>query len=200
MHTRAILGASRPQFRRMREIRGGWWSFIRKWRFNHIKMAGRSAVWFVDSAFMRSPEPASNNATLAVVGRFEVEGIRRFVRENYYSFFRRFPVWKKAELLDEYWIEKIEDQLAISKHLIKALIKINRVSITGKTWKTWNSLREFVLKLFFYFAFPEQSKVSWSASLERKETLEAKELEVKCLKIKKKFKNNYMCLKSKFKV
>lgn len=35
---------------------------------------------------MRSPEPASNNATLAVVGRFEVEGIRRFVRENYYPY------------------------------------------------------------------------------------------------------------------
>jgi len=102
MHTRAILGASRPQFRRMRGIRGVWWSFIRKWRFNRIKMAGRSAVWFEDSAFMRSPEPASNNATLVVVGRFEVEGIRRFVRENYCPhivLFRCFPVRKSRSII-----------------------------------------------------------------------------------------------------
>lgn len=44
----------------------------------------------MDGAFMRSPEPASNNATSAVVGRFEVEGIRRFVRENYYFCIRLF--------------------------------------------------------------------------------------------------------------
>lgn len=62
---------------------------------------------------MRSPEPASNNATLAVVGRFEVEGIRRFVRENYYPYSALSALAcaeeRQAELLDEYWIKKIGD-------------------------------------------------------------------------------------------
>lgn len=64
---------------------------------NRIKTAGHSRrcgmIRGQDSAFIRSPEPASNNATLAVIGRFEVAlsppprlrgDSGRFVRENYY--------------------------------------------------------------------------------------------------------------------
>jgi len=75
---------------------------------------------------MRSPEPASNNATLAVVGRFKVEGIRRFVRENYYPHIALSLSW--AEVLDEYQVEKRDDWLAIGNYFIKVII-INKFDI-----------------------------------------------------------------------
>lgn len=55
--------------------------------------------------YIRSPEPASNNATLAVIGRFEValslsavlEGIRGFVRENYYPHIAELSCAKECQ-------------------------------------------------------------------------------------------------------
>lgn len=64
-----------------------WWTFIRKWRFNRIKMAGQSrarhsmSTWFVSAwtVCLRSPEPASNNIIFSGRWCFEVTKVLRSV-------------------------------------------------------------------------------------------------------------------------
>lgn len=82
---------------------------VLKWQVG--RRYGRAIYDSWTVAFMRSPEPASNNVTLAVVGvALKSGGIRRFVRENYYprSALSALSCAEERQTLlsDEPWIKK----------------------------------------------------------------------------------------------